>query len=194
MPGKTVFGAAPDRPLSHAVRAGDFVYVSGQVPTDASGRIVTGGLEAQVNQVLDNIKAALALAGATMEQVVKTTCILEDARDFPAFNKAYAAYFRTEPPARTTIEARLMANIMVEIDAIAVRDTPQAVQAFLARNGDPYARIGDDKASQAQLAIGSSGVPETFVIGSDGRIAYQHVGDLRDDDVAMLLRELEKAR
>lgn len=119
MSGKTVFGAAPDRPLSHAVRAGDFVYVSGQVPTDASGRIVTGGLEAQVNQVLDNIKAALALAGATMEQVVKTTCILEDARDFPAFNKAYAAYFRTEPPARTTIEARLMANIMVEIDAIA---------------------------------------------------------------------------
>jgi 2-iminobutanoate/2-iminopropanoate deaminase len=119
MPGKTVFGAAPDRPLSHAVRAGDFVYVSGQIPTDSKGIIVSGGLEAQINQVLDNIKAALALAGATMDQVVKTTCILEDARDFSAFNRAYAAYFPKEPPARTTIEARLMTNIMVEIDAIA---------------------------------------------------------------------------
>ena len=82
----------------------------------------------------------------------------------------------------------------VEIDAIAIRDTPAAVQAFLARNGDPYARIGDDKASQAQLALGSSGVPETFVIGSDGRFAYQHVGDIRDDDVALLLAELGKAK
>ena len=119
MPGKIVYGAAPERPLSHAVRAGDFVYVSGQVPTDAAGQLVGGGLEAQVRQVLDNVKAALALAGASMDQVVKTTCILEDARDFPAFNRAYAAYFPKEPPARTTIEARLMAKIMVEIDAIA---------------------------------------------------------------------------
>jgi 2-iminobutanoate/2-iminopropanoate deaminase len=119
MPGKIVFGGAPDRPLSHAVRAGDFIYVSGQIPTDSKGVVVSGGIEAQINQVLDNVKAALALAGATMDQVVKTTCILEDARDFPAFNKAYGAYFPKEPPARTTIEARLMTNIMVEIDAIA---------------------------------------------------------------------------
>ena len=82
----------------------------------------------------------------------------------------------------------------VEIDAIAIRDTPEAVQAFLARHGDPYARIGDDKASRAQLALGSSGVPETFVIDSEGRIAYQHIGDIREDDVAMLLGQLEKAK
>jgi cytochrome c biogenesis protein CcmG/thiol:disulfide interchange protein DsbE len=82
----------------------------------------------------------------------------------------------------------------VEIDAIAIRDTPEAVQAFLARNGDPYARIGDDKASRAQLALGSSGVPETFVIDAAGRIAYQHIGDIRADDVAMLLAQLEKAK
>ncbi|MGN6101349.1 MAG: RidA family protein [Devosia sp.] len=119
MPAKLVYGAAPERPLSPAVRAGDFVYVSGQVPTGPDGTIVQGGIEAQVRQVLDNIKAALALAGASMDQVVKTTCILEDARDFAAFNKAYAAYFPKDPPARTTIEARLMASIMVEIDAIA---------------------------------------------------------------------------
>jgi 2-iminobutanoate/2-iminopropanoate deaminase len=119
MPGKITYGGSPDRPLSHAVRAGDFVYVSGQVPTGPDGLLVQGGLEAQVRQVLDNIKAALALAGCSMDQVVKTFCILEDARDFAAFNKAYGAYFPKEPPARTTIEARLMAKIMVEIDAIA---------------------------------------------------------------------------
>lgn len=119
MPGKTTYGSSPDRPLSPAVRAGDFVYISGQVPTDASGSLVGGTVEAQTRQVLDNIKAALALAGASMDQVVKTNCILEDARDFAAFNKAYAAYFPKEPPARTTIEARLMADIKVEIDAIA---------------------------------------------------------------------------
>jgi cytochrome c biogenesis protein CcmG/thiol:disulfide interchange protein DsbE len=82
----------------------------------------------------------------------------------------------------------------VEIDAIAIRDTPEAVQAFLARHGDPYARIGDDKASRAQLALGSSGVPETFVIDGEGRIAYQHIGDIREDDVPMLLGQLEKAK
>nr|WP_294817235.1 DsbE family thiol:disulfide interchange protein [uncultured Sphingomonas sp.] len=82
----------------------------------------------------------------------------------------------------------------VEIDAIAVRDTTEAVQAFLARHGDPYMRIGDDKASRAQLALGSSGVPETFVIDTAGRIAYQHIGDIREDDVPLLLAQLEKAK
>lgn len=81
-----------------------------------------------------------------------------------------------------------------EIDAIAIRDTPEAVQEFLARHGDPYARIGDDKASAVQLALGSAGVPETFVIDARGRIAYQHIGDIREEHVPMLLRELEKAR
>jgi cytochrome c biogenesis protein CcmG, thiol:disulfide interchange protein DsbE len=81
-----------------------------------------------------------------------------------------------------------------EIDAIAIRDTPEAVRAFLQRHGDPYARIGDDKASAAQLALGSSGVPETFVIDARGRIAYQHVGDIRAEHVPQLLAELEKAK
>ena len=81
-----------------------------------------------------------------------------------------------------------------EIDAVAVRDTTEAVQAFLARNGDPYTRIGDDKASVAQLALGSSGVPETFVIDARGKIAYQHIGDIREENVPELLAELEKAK
>lgn len=118
MAGKLVFGAVPNRPLSPAVRAGDFVYVSGQVPTG------TGGLETQVKEVLDNVKAALALAGASLDQVVKTTCYLKHARDFAEFNTVYSAYFPKAPPARTTVEARLMADILVEIDAIAYAPAP----------------------------------------------------------------------
>ncbi len=82
----------------------------------------------------------------------------------------------------------------VEIDAVAVRDTPEAVQAFLARNGDPYARIGDDRQSAAQLALGSSGVPETFVVDAKGRIVDQHIGDIREDDVPKLIAALEAAK
>ena len=82
----------------------------------------------------------------------------------------------------------------VEIDGVAIRDTREAVQAFIGRHGDPYARIGDDAASRAQVALGSSGVPETFVIDAGGKIAYQHVGDIRADDVATLLAELDKAK
>jgi reactive intermediate/imine deaminase len=118
MPAKKVFGTA-GVPLSPAVRAGDFVYVSGQTPVDANGSIVGGTVEAQTRQVLENVKAALALAGCSMDQVVKTLVILEDARDFGAFNKVYATYFAKEPPARTTLEARLMVDIKVEIEAVA---------------------------------------------------------------------------
>lgn len=82
----------------------------------------------------------------------------------------------------------------VQIDAIAIRDTPEAVGAFLQRNGDPYARIGSDPQSQVQIGIGSSGVPETFVIDGQGRIAAQHIGDIREEDVPKLLQTLEDAR
>jgi cytochrome c biogenesis protein CcmG, thiol:disulfide interchange protein DsbE len=82
----------------------------------------------------------------------------------------------------------------VEINAIAVRDTPDEIRAFLARNGDPYTRIGDDEASRAQLSLGSSGVPETFVIDSRGVIVDQHIGDIREEDVPKLLAALAKAQ
>lgn len=82
----------------------------------------------------------------------------------------------------------------VEIDAVAIRDTPAAIADFLARNGDPYASIGDDRASAVQLALGSSGVPETFVIGGDGRIVQQHVGDIRAEEVPGLIEAVENAR
>ncbi|MDZ5453209.1 RidA family protein [Labrys sp. ZIDIC5] len=108
-------------PLSPAVRAGDSIHVSGQVPTLPDGSVVPGGIEAQTRQVMDNLAKALALAGAGLEDVVKTTVILADARDFGAFNKVYGSYFPTNPPARTTLEARLMIDIRIEIEAIAYK-------------------------------------------------------------------------
>lgn len=82
----------------------------------------------------------------------------------------------------------------VPIEAVAIRDRPEDVAAFLQRNGDPYDRIGSDTASRVQLAIGSSGVPETFVVDGKGVIRHQHIGDIRAEDVPDLLRRLEQAR
>ncbi|MGY4397845.1 cytochrome c biogenesis protein CcmG/thiol:disulfide interchange protein DsbE [Sphingomonas sp. UYAg733] len=82
----------------------------------------------------------------------------------------------------------------VPIDAIAIRDSAPAIQAFLKRNGDPYQRIGDDRESSVQLALGSSGVPETFVIDGHGRVVKQHVGDIRADDIPEILAALQAAR
>lgn len=81
----------------------------------------------------------------------------------------------------------------VEIDGIAIRDKPEDVAAFLARHGNPYRAIGADDLSEVQLALGSSGVPETFVIDGKGRITYQHIGDIRAEHVPVLLRELAEA-
>jgi cytochrome c biogenesis protein CcmG/thiol:disulfide interchange protein DsbE len=82
----------------------------------------------------------------------------------------------------------------VPIDAIAIRDTGPAIQNFLRRNGDPYERIGDDKVSAVQLSLGSSGVPETFVIDGQGRIVKQHIGDIRAEDVPEILEALQAAQ
>lgn len=108
-------------PLSPAVRAGDLVFISGQVPFDANGVVVKGGITEQTEQTLENVKAALALAGCTLDDVVKTTVWLDDARDFGAFNAVYARYFPKDPPARTTAESRLMIDIKIEVEAIAYK-------------------------------------------------------------------------
>jgi cytochrome c biogenesis protein CcmG/thiol:disulfide interchange protein DsbE len=81
----------------------------------------------------------------------------------------------------------------VEIDGVAIRDRKEDVARFLAQNGNPFKRIGKDDVSQVQVAIGSSGVPETFVVDSKGIIRYQHIGDIRAEDVPMILRKLAEA-
>ena len=82
----------------------------------------------------------------------------------------------------------------VEIVGVAIRDRPEDVAAFLARHGNPYTRIGADDLSEVMLAIGSQGVPETFVIDGRGTIVYQHMGDILASDVPVLLEKLEAAR
>ena len=81
----------------------------------------------------------------------------------------------------------------VRIDAVAIHDTAPAVSTFLQRNGDPYAAIGDDRSSRVQLALGSSGVPETFVIDGRGRIVSQHIGDIRPDQVDAIITQVRSA-
>ena len=86
-----------------------------------------------------------------------------------------------------------LARAGVEIDGVAIHDRPDDLARFLATNGNPYAAIGRDDMRKVQLAIGSSGVPETFVIDGHGVIRYQHIGDIRPDDVPMLLDRLKSA-
>lgn len=82
----------------------------------------------------------------------------------------------------------------VVIDGIAIRDRPEDVAEFLKRNGDPYERIGSDMRSSVQMALGSSGVPESFVVDGRGIIRYQHVGPIMPQDIDHVLAELEKAK
>ena len=110
-------------PFPKAGRAGDFVFVSGQMATDASGQLVDGGIEVQTRQVMDNIKAILAEAGCTMADVVKCTCWIDDPRDFGRFNAVYREYFGDDPPPRSTVRSQLVLDGKLEVEAIAY--TPQ---------------------------------------------------------------------
>ena len=82
----------------------------------------------------------------------------------------------------------------VEIIGVAVRDRPEAVEDFLNRYGNPYTRIGSDDISSLMLEVGASGVPETYVIDAEGNIRYQHIGDVREETVDLLLEKLEEAQ
>ena len=82
----------------------------------------------------------------------------------------------------------------VPIDAVAIHDKGHAIAAFLRRNGDPYAAIGDDSRSRVQMALGSSGVPETFLIDGRGRIVRQYIGDIRADQVDQIVRDVAAAK
>lgn len=108
-------------PFSPAVKAGPFVFVSGQVAMGDNGEIVPGGIEAQTRQTLRNVEKALALAGCTLADVVKSTVWLDDPRDFWTFNRVYAEFFADAKPARSTTQARLMVDAKVEIEVIAYR-------------------------------------------------------------------------
>ena len=117
-------GGAPKAigPYSQAIRAGNLLFLSGQIPLDPeTGAIVEGDISAQTERVLNNISAVLTSAGASFANVVRTTVFLVDMNDFAAMNAVYATYVVDPPPARSTVQvSRLPKDVRVEIDVIAV--------------------------------------------------------------------------
>jgi reactive intermediate/imine deaminase len=111
----------PNLPFHPAVRAGDFIFVSGQVPKDAEGNMFSGTIEEETRWCIEALRRALKEAGAELEDVVKATVYLEDARDFGRYNGVFAKMFPNAALARTTVEARAVINTKIEIDAIAYK-------------------------------------------------------------------------
>jgi 2-iminobutanoate/2-iminopropanoate deaminase len=108
-------------PYSQAIRAGDMLFLSGQIPLDpATGQISGSTVDEQTKRVLENLSAVLTANDMTMANVVSTTVYMRDLNDFTAMNKVYGTYFTSNPPARATVQvARLPRDVMVEISAIA---------------------------------------------------------------------------
>ena len=105
--------------LSRAIRAGDTVYLTGQIPMQNGVPMTTGTIEDQTRAVLDDITATLAQAGCTRADVVKAMVWLRDRADFPGFNAVYAEYFPTDPPARSAVVSDLLVDCRVEVEVIA---------------------------------------------------------------------------
>jgi len=124
MPPKTVESKnapAPIGPYSQAIRAGDYLFLSGQIPLDpATGQIVEGGIAPATERAIRNLAAVLEAAGGSFDRVVKVTVYLKDLNDFTAMNEVYARFFGNSKPARACVEcSRLPRDVPVEIDAVA---------------------------------------------------------------------------
>lgn len=105
--------------LSRAVRAGDMVYLTGQIPMQDGAPMTTGSIEEQTRSCMVNIRETLQMAGLDLHDVVKTTVWLKDRADFPGFDATYGEYFQTAPPARTGLVANFLVDIKVEIECVA---------------------------------------------------------------------------
>lgn len=111
----------PNLPFHPAVRAGDYIFVSGQVAKDENGNMCVGNIEEETRCTLEGLRRILALEGADLSDVVKVTVFLEDARNFGRYNRVFAEYFPEGVLARTTVEARAVIECKIEIDAIAYK-------------------------------------------------------------------------
>ncbi|MEM7224151.1 MAG: RidA family protein [Pseudomonadota bacterium] len=109
----------PNLPFHPAVRAGDFIFVSGQVAKDENGKMCDGPIEEQTRWTIESIRRVLKAAGADLKDVVRITVYLEDTRNFGRYNRAFADYFPDGGIARTTVEARAVIDTKIEMDAIA---------------------------------------------------------------------------
>jgi enamine deaminase RidA (YjgF/YER057c/UK114 family) len=111
----------PNLPFHPAVRAGDFIFVSGQVAKDENGNMCLGNIEEETRWTIESIKRILALEGADLTDIVKVTVYLEDARNFGRYNKVFSEYFPDGRLARTTVEARAAIECKIEMDAVAYK-------------------------------------------------------------------------
>ncbi len=107
--------------LSKAIRAGDFVFLTGQIPMINGEPMTTGTIEDQTRVILEDIKATLEEAECKMDDIVKSMIWLRERADFPGFNKIYGDYFPTEPPARSAIVSELLVDVRIEIEVIAYK-------------------------------------------------------------------------
>jgi 2-iminobutanoate/2-iminopropanoate deaminase len=114
-------GGSQTLPFSRAIRAGDFVFLSGITAVDRLGRRPVGAIEVEVQIVLETVKSILEDLDCAMSDVISATCYLDDPRDFVNFNRVYSEYFSTNPPVRTTVRAQLMLDVKVEISIVAYR-------------------------------------------------------------------------
>ncbi len=118
---QTIGKKNPNLPFHPAVRAGDFIFVSGQVAKDESGNMCVGNIEEETRWTLETVRRVLKEAGADLSDIVRMTVFLEDARDFGRYNRVFAEYFPNGGLARTTVEARAVISCKIEIDAIAYK-------------------------------------------------------------------------
>lgn len=107
--------------LSRAVRAGDFVFLTGQIPFLDGAPMTSGSIDEQTRVVLDTIRSTLAEAGCALSDVVKSMVWLTDRADFPGFNAVYAEYFPDEPPARSAVVTDLLVDVRVEVEVVAFK-------------------------------------------------------------------------
>ena len=107
--------------LSRAIRAGDFVFLTGQIPFEDGAPMTTGTIEDQTRAVLEAIKATLSEAGCALSDVVKAMVWLTDRADFPGFNAVYGEYFPDDPPARSAVVNDLLVDVRVEVEVVAYR-------------------------------------------------------------------------
>lgn len=109
-------------PYSQAIKVGNFVFISGQIPIDPkTGNLVEGDIKEQTKRVIENIKAIIESIGGSLENIVKTTVFLKSLEEFSQMNEVYAEYFKDKPPARSTVEvSRLPKDVRIEIEAIAI--------------------------------------------------------------------------
>jgi 2-iminobutanoate/2-iminopropanoate deaminase len=107
--------------LSRAIRAGDMVFLTGQIPMKDGAPMTTGSIEDQTRAVLDDIKATLADAHCILDDVVKAMVWLRDRADFPGFNSVYGEYFPDHPPTRSAVVSDLLVDVRVEIEVVAYR-------------------------------------------------------------------------